>query len=150
MAAATEAPVCIRAARLDDADAIAELSTQLGYPTAAPVMHERLARVRDARAGEVFVAVDAQQRVLGWTHASPCLVLERDPCVELAGLIVDASARGGGIGALLLEAAESWSRAHGFGALRVHSNVVRERAHRFYLQRGYVSSKEQAVFEKAL
>jgi GNAT superfamily N-acetyltransferase len=150
MAAATEAPVSIRAARIDDADAIAGLSTQLGYPTAARTMRERLARVRAANAGEVFVAVDAQQRVLGWTHASPCLLLERDACVELAGLIVDESARGGGIGALLLHAAETWSRTHGFAALRVHSNVVRERAHRFYLQRGYVASKEQAVFEKSL
>ncbi len=150
MAAATSAGVTIRSARADDAETLAGLAAQLGYPCAAAAMRERLARARAVGAGEVFVASDAHGRVVGWTHASPCLVLEREPYVELAGLVVDESARGLGIGAMLLEVAEDWARTHGFVTLRVHSNVVRERAHRFYLKRGYGVSKQQAVFEKNL
>jgi hypothetical protein len=32
----------------------------------------------------------------------------------------------------------------------VRSNVVRERAHRFYLREGYVERKRQVVFDKTL
>jgi hypothetical protein len=34
--------------------------------------------------------------------------------------------------------------------MRVNSNVVRERAHRFYLREGYTERKRQAVFFKQL
>lgn len=123
---------------------------QLGYPVDAEDMRERLARVRDARAGDVFVAIDANERVLGWTHVVPRLQLEEAPFAELAGLVVDAGARGRGAGALLLHAAEGWARTHGFTQLRVRSNVVRERAHRFHLREGYAERKRQVVFVKAL
>lgn len=113
-------------------------------------MRDRLARVRGAHAGEVFVAVDLHDRVLGWTHVVPRLQLEDAPFAELAGLVVDVGARGRGAGALLLRAAEDWARTQGFAQLRVRSNVVRERAHRFYLRAGYAERKRQVVFVKAL
>jgi len=47
-------------------------------------------------------------------------------------------------------AAEQWARVHGFALMRVRSNVVRERAHRFYEREGYARVKTQAVFRKAL
>jgi hypothetical protein len=34
--------------------------------------------------------------------------------------------------------------------MRVRSNVIRERAHRFYLREGYAEKKRQAVFLKQL
>jgi GNAT superfamily N-acetyltransferase len=140
----------IRPACPEDAAALADLSTQLGYPLQAGAMRERLACVRDQQAGEVFVAVDAHGRVLGWTHVVPRLHLEETAFAELAGLVVDHAARGGGVGASLLQAAEAWARQHGFVRLRVRSNVVRERAHRFYLREGYSERKRQVVFEKTL
>jgi GNAT superfamily N-acetyltransferase len=149
--AAVDSAVCtIRPAREDDAAALAGLSTQLGYPLDAALMHERLARVRAAHAGEVLVAVDAQNRVVGWTHVVPRLQLEDGAFAELAGLVVDASLRSAGIGATLLAAAEDWARRQGFDLMRVRSNVVRERAHGFYLRAGYARIKSQAVFCKPL
>jgi len=147
---ALEGAISIRPACSDDAAALAELSTQLGYPAAADTLNQRLARVRDQGAGEVFVAADAQGRVLGWTHVVPRLHLEESPFAELAGLVVADGARGAGVGAALLSAAEQWARGHGFAQFRVRSNVVRERAHRFYMREGYVERKRQVVFDKPL
>jgi GNAT superfamily N-acetyltransferase len=78
------------------------------------------------------------------------LHIEEVPFAELAGLVVGDSARSRGIGALLLRAAEDWARNRGFARLRVRSNVVRERAHRFYLREGYIERKRQVVFDKTL
>jgi PhnO protein len=142
--------ISIRPARSDDAAALAELSRQLGYPTDVTIMSARLARVRDARVGEVFVAVDEQATVIGWTHVVPRLHLEEIAFAELAGLIVADGARGSGAGAKLLHAAETWAAQNGFERMRVRSNVVRERAHRFYLREGYAERKRQVVFEKPL
>ncbi|MGH8123769.1 MAG: GNAT family N-acetyltransferase [Rudaea sp.] len=153
MAAATSAEIVIRGARDADAEALADLSTQLGYPLDAGEMRKRLARVRAARAaraGEVFVAEDVRGHVVGWTHVAPRLQLEDGAFAELAGLVVDEAARGSGVGAALLAAAEHWACAQGFASMRVRSNVIRERAHRFYEREGYARIKAQAVLRKSL
>jgi GNAT superfamily N-acetyltransferase len=142
--------ISIRTAAESDAVALARLSGELGYPAAAATIAERLAALRAAQVGEVFVAIDARAKVLGWTHVVARLILEEDPFAELAGLIVGDGARGSGVGAALLRAAEDWARRQGYTKLRVRSNVVRERAHRFYLRAGYVERKRQVVFDKAL
>ncbi|HEX7914687.1 GNAT family N-acetyltransferase [Rudaea sp.] len=151
MAAAIDAHIVVRAADEGDVESIAALAGQLGYPTAPAEMRERYARVRAARAGEIFVAVlAADGRVVGWTHVVPCLQLEGAAHAELAGLVVDEHVRGSGIGRALLAAAEQWARMHGFALMRVRSNVVRERAHRFYEREGYARIKAQAMFRKSI
>jgi len=150
MAAATE-KIAVRAAQEGDVEALASLSAQLGYPTSVDEMRERYLRVRAAQAGEIFVAVCVSDaRVLGWTHVVPRVQLEDAPYAELAGLVVDETARGTGVGAALLAATEDWARAQGFATMRVRSNVIRERAHRFYEREGYVRIKAQAMFRKIL
>lgn len=150
MAAATET-IAVRAARDGDVEALASLSAQLGYPTPLDEMHARYSRVRAATAGEIFVAVRTDDaRVVGWTHVVPRLQLEDASYAELAGLVVDESVRSVGVGAALLTAAEGWARAQGFATMRVRSNVIRERAHRFYEREGYERIKAQAVFRKTL
>jgi GNAT superfamily N-acetyltransferase len=67
---------------------------------------------------------------------------------EIAGLIVDESARGAGLGRDLVAAAGVWARARGCRVIRVRSNVVRERARAFYEREGFVVLKTQRVFEK--
>ena len=113
-------------------------------------MRKRFNRVRQRNIGEVFVAVDSESRVVGWTHVVERFHLEDEPFVELAGLVVDESARSVGVGATLLRAAESWAREQGHDRLRVRSNVVRERAHCFYAREGYAERKRQIVFDKPL
>jgi GNAT superfamily N-acetyltransferase len=58
--------------------------------------------------------------------------------------------RSRGIGKILLSAAEDWARSIGFDVISVHSNVTRDRAHRFYLEHGYAHVKTQKEFHKSL
>jgi GNAT superfamily N-acetyltransferase len=86
--------------------------------------------------------------VTGWLHIAQTAHLTADPAAEILGLVVADSARGGGIGADLVRAAEAWAHGHGCDELRVRSRVERERAHRFYERAGYARVKTQAVFGK--
>jgi GNAT superfamily N-acetyltransferase len=62
--------------------------------------------------------------------------------------VVDEARRGGGLGAKLVAAADEWAAGHGFRTLRVRSNVVRERTHRFYERLGFARIKSQVVFAR--
>ncbi|MGH8182909.1 MAG: GNAT family N-acetyltransferase [Rhodanobacteraceae bacterium] len=140
----------IRVATDADAEALAELSGQLGYPVDAPTIVRRLDAIAAHGAGVALVAVDARNKVCGFAHAEPRHLLIAEAFVELAAMVVSDAARGSGTGAALLAKVEAWARGHGFASVRVRSNVVRERAHRFYLREGYVERKRQAVFLKRL
>jgi len=141
--------VRIRAARPVDAPALAPLCGQLGYPADAAAVARRLQDIAAHDAGVVLVA-EHDGAICGWAHVDPERSLVLEPRCQLAGLVVDEGHRDAGIGAVLLRAAEAWTVANGFSELAVRSNVVRERAHRFYQREGYVEKKRQAVFAKGL
>ena len=67
-----------------------------------------------------------------------------------AGVCTESPSTSTGVGAALLAVAEDWARAQGFSTMRLRSNVIRERAHRFYEREGYRRIKSQAVFRKPL
>jgi len=138
----------IRAATTDDATALAVLSGQLGYPADAAAVLRRLDGVVAHHAGVVLVAVDPQGRLGGFAHIEPRRLLIAEPFAELAALVVSETARGRRVGSTLLAAAEAWAREQGFASMRVRSDILRERAHRFYLREGYLEKKRQAVFLK--
>ena len=140
----------IRIARDEDAPTLAELASQLGYPTDTAAIRRRLERIAERDAGRVLVGVGAEGRVLGWLHVAPVVQLEYPPFAEIAGLVVDEHARSSGVGAKLVAAAEQWALEQGFDELRVRSRVERERAHGFYERAGFQRIKTQAVFVKRL
>ncbi|HVU81342.1 MAG TPA: GNAT family N-acetyltransferase [Rhodanobacteraceae bacterium] len=140
----------IRVATSADAVELATLSGQLGYPADAPAVVRRLDGVTSHHAGVVLVAIDPQDGLAGFAHVEPRRPLITEPFAELAALVVSEAARGQRIGSALLAAAEAWAREQGFANMRVRSNVIRERAHRFYLREGYAEKKRQAVFLKQL
>jgi GNAT superfamily N-acetyltransferase len=139
--------VQVRAATPADAEALASLSGQLGYPADVPTILRRLAQVEH---GVVLVALDAKGAVCAVAHAEPRHLLIAEPLVELEALVVDEAVRGAGAGAMLLAAVEAWARERDFSSVRVRSNVLRERAQRFYQRKGYIEKKRQAVFLKRL
>jgi GNAT superfamily N-acetyltransferase len=138
----------IRPARLEDATAVADLATQLGYPTTP---EEAAARLRDleTRPESAVLAAEADGAVIGWIHVVGAHRVDSEPYAEIAALVVDAAHRGGGIGAALVEAAEGWGARHGFRTLKVRSNVVRERTHVFYERLGFARTKSQVVFARS-
>ena len=143
-----EVAAMLRAATADDAAAIAELATQLGYPVAADVMATRLENL-PAETEAVVVATIAGV-VRAWMQVGVALSIESQPFVEIRGLVVDADLRASGLGTQLVEFAKSWAQAKHVSSLRVRSNVVRTATHAFYEKRGFIVSKSQKVFTFAL
>lgn len=140
----------IRRARLADATRIAELSGQLGYPATRAQIVQRLRQIKPASQHAVFVAQSRKRRVIGWLHVSVDPLLEMDMRAEVNGLVMADDERSRGAGALLLQSAETWARQHHCKSMSVRSNVVRERAHQFYLRNGYEHYKTQKAFRKPL
>jgi ribosomal protein S18 acetylase RimI-like enzyme len=141
--------VKIRRAGKKDVARLAALAGELGYPTTAREMKTRFAQVSGAGDNTVFVA-EAGGEAIGWLHVSVSRLLEEPRRAEVNGLIVSAQTRSQGAGALLLDAAEAWSRKKKCVSMSVRSNVIRERAHKFYERRGYEHYKTQKAFRKPL
>lgn len=138
-----------RRAAPEDAAAIATLSGQLGYPSTDAEVRARLADVVEREDSAVFVTEEAGN-VIAWIHVYGIHTLESDAHAEIAGLVVDEAHRNRGIGQALVGAAERWAIEAGYRDIRVRSNVVRERTHRFYEREGYRIVKRQAAFVKDL
>lgn len=148
--AVTESRLKIRLARRNDAERLAELCGQLGYPATAAQIEKRLRELVPVSKHRLFVAESPSVGVIGWVHVSVWPVLEGDRRAEINGLVVADGQRSAGAGATLLQAAEEWARRQGCVAMNVRSNVIRERAHGFYLRQGYEHYKTQRAFRKAL
>jgi GNAT superfamily N-acetyltransferase len=142
--------VTIRRARMADAPRLAELSGQLGYPTTAAEIRKRLLKLKPVSQNALFVADSRDTGVVGWAHVSVTHLVEVGTRAELNGLIVAEGQRSFGAGARLLAAVEDWARKHGCPGMSVRSNVVRDRAHKFYEREGYEHYKTQKAFRKAL
>jgi len=140
----------IRRARLGDAAAAAELSRQLGYPASGKEMKQRLSKLLRLRHNAILVAETLSREVIGWLHVSVTPLLEVSLRAEVNGLVVDEKRRSAGAGAKLLRAAERWAKSKGCKNMSVRSNVIRERAHTFYLRNGYQHYKTQKAFRKNL
>jgi len=138
--------ISIRQAAESDAEALAALVGELGYPTEPATALDRL---RDATgAGDcVLVAVD-HSNVIGLIllHRTP--FLHRTPDGRISTLVISDDYRGHGVGGKLLEAAESVFRKWGCSRIELSSGAQRGDAHRFYLRAGY--SEQPKRFIKVL
>jgi GNAT superfamily N-acetyltransferase len=143
-------PAKIRRACPSDALRLAELSGQLGYPTSTKQMAARLKQALRNKDGACFVAESREHGIVGWAHVSVTPLLEVDRRAELNGLVVHEQIRSRGVGAQLLAAAEKWAKRMRCTGMSVRSNVLRERAHGFYLRQGYEHYKTQKAFRKVL
>lgn len=148
--AAERVAIKIRRAKSSDAAQIAELCDQLGYPAKPAEIAQRLRKIKPPSQHAVLVAESPEQKVIGWLHVSVSPLVEVELRAEVNGLVVDNHERSSGTGALLLRAAEQWARRRGCKNMSVRSNVIRERAHQFYLRHGYEHYKTQKAFRKPL
>ncbi len=142
--------VRIRAARESDAPRIAELSGQLGYPSTAEDILRRMRGLVPVANHALIVAEIPAGDVIGWVHVSVNPLIENDARAEINGLVIAEGQRSLGAGRLLLEEAERWARERGCRTVSLRSNVIRERAHRFYERLGYEHYKTQKAFRKTL
>ena len=144
----TDNEVAIREMRREDAEAVAELTTQLGYRRSAVEIAAWIARLRRESPEQIAFVACVGEEVVAWIEVSIERRLQSEPFGMIGGLVVSDRVRSRGIGRLLCERAEDWTREQGLETLRVTSRSTREDAHRFYLRDGYREVKTSLVFEK--
>jgi GNAT superfamily N-acetyltransferase len=134
---AEPAGVVVRGAVAADAPAVAVLLTELGYPSTADEVAGRLAYWVEDPSGAVLVASD-DVGVVGCisVHTIPYLA-RTGRWARIESLVVAGRARGRGIGAALVAAAESFASSRGCLAVEVTSSRPRTDAHAFYRSIGF-------------
>ena len=128
--------VSLRSATPDDAERIAAMFTDEGYPSGPSDIVERLARF-DSEHSRVIVA-EHDGEVLGFiaVHALPRFE-HSDRIIRIMALVVDAGERGRGIGRLLMEEAERLGRDLDAAFAEVTAGHHRPDAKRLYEELGY-------------
>jgi N-acetylglutamate synthase-like GNAT family acetyltransferase len=127
----------VRRATAADSDAIADLLTQLGYPTGSADVPGRLEGVASDRRAVVLLAQSGDDVVgLATLHTFP--VLNRPRHVAwLTALVVAETARRSGVGSALVAAVEDLARQSGCERLSVTTHLRRADAHAFYRRAGF-------------
>lgn len=124
--------VHVRRADRNDAHSIARLLGQLGYPTAAPAIPERLERLAAGGRSAAWVAVVDDAIVgLATAHVYSALNRARD-VASLTLLVVDEAARRSGVGRALVGAVEEFAREADCERLTVTTHEDRAGAQAFY------------------
>ena len=141
--------VSIREMRAADAEEVAELSGELGYPVSAEEMQARIQQLAKLSDRVAFVAC-LENHVVGWIDVGVVHHLQSRPYGEIGGLVVSSTQRSRGIGKQLVRRAEEWVSGRGLDTILVRSRIAREDAHRFYLQQNFQRWKTSAVFTKQL
>jgi GNAT superfamily N-acetyltransferase len=143
--------VCsVRPVQPGDYARVAELAGQLGYPSTEEQICDRILGMQDPNQWTVLVAELADGTIAGWVGLYIFRPVAAEAAGRISGMVVDQTIRSRGVGRALLHAAEEWSRSKGCKAVTLVSNVVRERAHQFYINNRYVVTKTQHAFRKDL
>lgn len=138
----------IRNARQNDADAIVSLTEELGYRQTVKEIKEKVARISIDPEQKIFIA--EADKTLGWMHVALTEPLESQPFVEIRGIVVSKENRGKGVGTILIQTAEQWTRDIGCKWLRIRTNITRKETREYYKKLGFISQKTQEVFEKEI
>ncbi|MDP9795564.1 GNAT superfamily N-acetyltransferase [Catenuloplanes nepalensis] len=145
--------ILVRPVQGADADRVAELLGQLGYPADGAAVASRLDYWGDEPSAAVFVAVSDDVVVgVAAVHVSPLLEVDGH-YARVVALVVDADARRGGIGRALMAAVEAYASAFRCSFVEVTSGrrPEREPAHRFYRDLGFEDLNDIAFrFRKPL
>jgi GNAT superfamily N-acetyltransferase len=131
--------VSLRSATPEDAERIAAMFTDEGYPSGPSDIVERLARF-DSEHSRVIVA-EHDGEVLGFVavHALPRFE-HSDRIVRIMALVVDAGVRERGLGRLLMAEAERFGHDVGAAFAEVTAGHHRPDARRLYEELGYDGS----------
>jgi GNAT superfamily N-acetyltransferase len=127
--------VTIRDAGAGDADVVAELLGQLGYPTSVADARQRLGRT----GGRTLLA-ESDGVPVGLLALAVSRPLERArPVARVTALVVRDSARRRGVGRALMDRAAEVAAAEGCEGIELTSGIrpEREAAHVFYQSLGF-------------
>jgi GNAT superfamily N-acetyltransferase len=129
-------PITVRPATADDAERIATLFTDEGYPAGPSDIVARLERFASAHSRVIVAELDGE--VLGFVavHALPRFEHD-DRIVRVLALVVDAGVRERGVGHLLMTEAENIGRELGAAFTEVTAGHHRPDAQRLFESLGY-------------
>jgi len=144
----SDACLRLRPAAPADAEALAGLCGELGYPSTVKQVRERLCLLDDPE--RTLLIADAGGSLGGFIDVHIQRVVEADPYVEVGGLVVMAGHRGEGLGAALLVAAAEWGRRHDLTLMWIRADLARKGVHDFYPAVGRRRVKDQRVYEYPL
>jgi GNAT superfamily N-acetyltransferase len=140
----------IRSARKEDAGALAQLAEELEHPTTPEQIAERFSLASQQNTYALIVAELPTGEIAGFMELVVERLIDAEPRVDVAGLVVCKSCRGRGIGRMLMAYAEDWAIERGCKIVHLRSNLKRAGAHAFYERLGYEHFKTQKAFRKIL
>lgn len=138
----------IRMAKATDVKALADLSTQLGYPCSEEEITLRFQDFQNAQRNILVAETDGV--VVGYLAMERYHTLFMEPGLNITGLVVDQKKRSQGLGRSLVAAAEEYARAQNLKFLRANSGAQRTEAHEFYGKMGFHDQRDQKRFVKNL
>jgi GNAT superfamily N-acetyltransferase len=97
----------------------------------------------------ILLAVEGDS-VPAYVQTRDCFDIGFEPYVEIVQLLVKKTERSKGLGTRLLNEVERTARGRGLSAVKLHSNIMRSRAHVFYERNGYTFYKCSKFYEKKL
>jgi N-acetylglutamate synthase-like GNAT family acetyltransferase len=132
-----ELKIIIRDAEKGDAQAVAALLGDLGYPATSEFVLAKI-RMLGQRARDRILIAEKDGQVAGVLslHVMP-LFHHKDNLCRITALVVSLDHRREYIGQRLMEMAEAYAKAHKCFRIEITSNEKRADAHAFYVSCGY-------------
>jgi GNAT superfamily N-acetyltransferase len=135
-----ESTTRVREAVLTDANVLADLMGELGYPTTSDQMRSRLSAALKDHSYRTFVA-EVEGIVVGMIGVRVGALYEYSGnYAHILAFVTSSKYRGKGIGKGLLETVENWARKQEVVRMIVNCRKERVEAHRFYEKNGYAST----------
>lgn len=129
--------VTLRPAQQADAENVAILMTELGYPSTEADVQDRLRRALHSPTSRCLVAHDGGE-VIGLMTAELVPYFPNGSTVcRVTSLVVSAQHRRRGVGERLMAAAAEFAREHQCSGIELTSAERRVEAHRFYERLGF-------------
>jgi GNAT superfamily N-acetyltransferase len=134
-----ETDVALRPATIADAERIAALFTEEGYPVGASAVESRLARF--AGPDSTVIVADHDGEILGFIALHVLPRFEQDDMfVRIVALVVDSAVRERGIGRVLMAEAERIGRDQAAAFVEVTAGHHRPTARHLFESLGYDAS----------
>ena len=135
----------IRPATTGDAEQVAGLLGELGYPSASGFAEDKLGAL-SASPGDTVLVAEREGQVVGVVHLHAGeLFHELGKLGRVMAIIVHPGSRHHGVGRRLMEAVEQAATQAGCNKVEVTSGIYREGAHRFYRSLGYAETSKRFV-----
>ncbi len=137
--------ISLRPVSNHDAEAIAQLLHQLGYPDSLSFLPRRIDEILADAMAACWIA-EKSGEVVGVISMNqiPQLALSGD-FARVSYFCIDVQSRGLAIGQTLIMKAEEWARSRQCDRIEVHCHERRKDAHRFYQREGFIESPKYFI-----